>query len=141
MPVIVQVCIVIITIALAAVAVAFIRSLGQLRSTAAQIERTMGRYEHAMPEFESALSDVRSVIGKLDSIAARADRLSEEFAVTGSRLAHASSLVVDEVVSPVTKIAALVRGVRTGATVLVGSVLKRRVARPASAPQGGNHNE
>jgi uncharacterized protein YoxC len=141
MPVIVQVCIVIITIALAAVAVAFIRSVGQLRSTAAQIERTMGRFEQTMPELDRAISDARGVVSKLDSIAARADRLSEEFAVTGSRLAHASSLVVDEVVDPVTKIAALVRGVRAGATVLVGSVLKRRVAGPASAPQGGNHHE
>lgn len=141
MPVIIQVAIIVATVAVAAIAVALIRTLGQMRATAMQVERTMGRLEHSIPEIERTVIETREVLGTLGSVAGRVDRLSEEFASTGSRLARASSLVVDEIVDPATKIAGLVRAVRTGAGTIVGHYLKRRRAHEVPASEGGNHHE
>ena len=142
MPVLIQVCIVAGTLALVAVAVALVRAIGQLRATAAQLERTMARLDQAIPEVERTVVEARGVLDSLGKVASRADALSAEFATTGGRLARASSLIMDEVVDPATKIAALVRGVRAGATTLVGSFLKRGGVAPAPNPDpGGNHHE
>lgn len=141
MPILVQVCIAIATIALVALAVAVVRTMSQLQKTAAQAELTLGRLEHAIPEVERTVVEVRGVVASLGQVAERVDRVSGEFATAGSRLARASTLVIDEVIDPATKVAALVRGVRTGAGVLVGSFLKRRGLSASASSEGGNHHE
>ena len=141
MPVIVQICIVVATLALVAVAIVLVRTIAQLRSTAAQLERTMARLEGSIPEIERTVVEARGVLDSLGQVVARVDHLTGEFADTGSRFARASSLVVNEVIEPAARIAALVKGVRAGASSLAGSFLKRRSARSASANEGGNHDE
>lgn len=141
MPILVQICIAVGTVAFIALVVALIGAITQLRSTAAQVERTMGSLDRALPEIERAIADSRGVIASVGQVAHRVDQLSSEFAATGHRIARASSMVVDEVIDPATKVAALVRGVRTGASFLIGSYLKRRGASSATAQPGGNHHE
>jgi uncharacterized protein YoxC len=138
---VVQIFIIVATIALVPVAVVLIRALGQLRSTMAQLERTMTRLDTAIPEIERTVVEARGVLDTLNQVATRVDRMTEEFATTGSKLAKASSLVVSEVIEPAAQIAALVKGVRAGASSLVGTFLKQRSARLASAKEGGNHDE
>lgn len=140
--VLIQACIVAATIALVAVAFVLVRAIAQLRSTMAQLEKTMARLETTIPEIERTVVEARGVLDSLGQVAARVDRLTEEFADTGSRFAKASALVVNEVIEPATQIAALVKGVRAGATSLVGTFLNRkRGVRAASANEGGNHDE
>ena len=133
MPLLVQICIVAVTIALVAVAVVLVRAI-------AQLERTMAGLEKSIPEIERTLVEARDVLDSLGQVIDRVDTVTQEFASTGSRLARASSMVVEEVIEPAAKIAALVKGVRAGATTLVGSLLKRGVA-AASPNPGGNHHE
>lgn len=139
MPILVQVSIAAAALAFVALAVAVIRTLSQLRATAAQVERTMNSLDHAIPEMERAMLQARSVIDSVGNVALKVDKVSGEFAATGTRLARASNIVLDEVIDPATKLAALVRGVRTGAGVLVGSYLKRRQG--GAVHEGGNHHE
>ena len=141
MPVVVQICIVVATLALVAVAVVLIRAIAQLRSTAAQLERTMARLDTAIPEIERTVVEVRTVIDTLGQVATRVDGLTREFATTGERIARASSLVLGEVVEPAMQIAALVRGVRAGATSLAGTFFKKRGVDSAASNKGGNHHE
>ena len=135
------ICAVVATLALVAVAIVLIRAITQLRSTAAHLEKTMARLETSIPEIERTVVEARGVLDSLGQVVARVDRLTGEFADTGSRFAKASSLVVNEVIEPAAQIAALVKGVRAGATSLAGAFLKRRSARSASANEGGNHDE
>ena len=129
------------TIAILAVAFVLVRAIAQMRLTMAQLEKTMARLETTIPEIERTVVEARGVLDSVGQVAARVDRLTEEFADTGSRFAKASSLVVSEVIEPATQIAALVKGVRAGASSLVGTFLKQRNARLASAKEGGNHDE
>ena len=142
MPVVIQVCIVLGTLALVAVAVALVRAVGQLAKTAAQLERTMARLEQTIPEVERTVIEARGVLDSVNKIAVRADTLTAELASTGGRLTRASALIMDEIVEPATKVAAIIRGVRTGASTLVGSFLKRGGLGPLpSHHEGGNHDE
>jgi uncharacterized coiled-coil protein SlyX len=141
MPAIVQFCIVVATVALVAVSVVLIRAIAQLRSTAAQLEKTMAHLDTTIPEIERTVVEARSVLDTLGVAAGRVDVLTRDFTATGQRLARASSLMVDEVVEPAVQIAALVKGVRAGASSLVGTFLKKRGLGATPANKGGNHHE
>jgi uncharacterized protein YoxC len=132
---------VVATLAVITLTVVLVRAIAQLRSTMAQLEKTMARLETSIPEIERTVVEARDVLDSVGQIAARVDRLTEEFADTGSRFAKASALVVNEVIEPASQIAALVKGVRAGASSLVGTFLKRRGLGTASANEGGNHDE
>ena len=136
-----QICYVVVTLAIVALTVVLVRTIAQMRSTMAQLEKTMARLETTIPEIERTVVEARGVLDSVGQVAARVDRLTEEFADTGSRFAKASALVVNEVIEPATQIAALVKGVRAGASSLVGTFLKRRGLGRASANEGGNHDE
>lgn len=141
MPMLVQICIAVATVALVGVSIALIRAVGQLSKTAEQLERTMSRLEQTIPEAERAILEAREVLDTVGNTAKRVERVVGEFADTGSRIARTTSMVVDEVVSPVTRAAAVVKGVRTGAMTLVDSVLRRRSLGPSTYSTGGNHHE
>ncbi len=142
MPMLVQICIAVVTVALVGVSIAFIQAIGRLSKTAEQLERTMTRVEQVIPEAERAILEARAVLDTLGNTARRVDRVVGDFADTGSRIARTTSMVVDEVISPVTRAAAVVRGVRFGAMSLVGSILKKRRALGLAAHEtGGNHHE
>jgi uncharacterized protein YoxC len=142
MPMLVQICIAVVTVALVGVSIALIQAIGRLRQTAEQLERTMSRIEESIPEVERTVLEAREVLDTLGNVAKRVDRVVGEFAETGSRIARTTSMVVDEVVVPVTRAAAVVRGVRTGAMSLVDSFLRRRRALGLAANEtGGNHHE
>lgn len=139
MPILIQICIVIATIALAATAVALIRVLGQVRKTAAQVERTMLHVDGAIPTLVLAVEDARGVLDTVNHVAARADRIAGDFEHVGGRAAKLSTLLVDQVLTPASQVAAIVSGVRSGASFLFDGWLKRRRATTPST--GGNHHE
>ncbi len=141
MPLLVQICIVAATLAFVAVTVVLIRAMGQLRATAAQLERTMAHLDTTIPEIERTVVEARAVLDTLGKAASRVDELTKDFVTTGSKLARASSLVVNEVVEPAVQLAAIVKGVRAGATSFAGTMFKKRWADRAAAHQGGNHHE
>ena len=140
MPMLVQICIAVATVAIVGVAIALIRAVGQLGRTAEQLERTMSRLEQTIPEIERTILETREVLDTVGNVARRADQLAGEFADVGSRIARTTSMVVDDVISPVTRVAAVARGVRVGATTLLDTFLKRR-SLSRGAHTGGNHDE
>ena len=140
MPMLVQVCIAVATLAVVGVSIALVRAVGQLSKTAEQLERTMSRLEQTIPEVERAILEARDVLDTVGNVARRADQLAGEFADAGSKLARTTSMVVDEVVNPVTRVAAVARGVRVGAMTLLDTILKRR-SLGSAAHTGGNHHE
>ena len=140
MPMLVQICIAVATVAIVGVAIALIRAVGQLGRTAEQLERTMSRLEQTIPEIERTILETREVLDTVGNVARRADQLAGEFADVGSRIARTTSMVVDDVIAPVSRVAAVARGVRVGATTLFDTFLKRR-SLSRGAHTGGNHDE
>jgi len=141
MPMLVQICIAVATLAIVGVSIALIRAVGQLSKTAEQLERTMARIEQTVPEVERVILEARAVLDTVGNVSRRVDGVVGEFAEAGSRIARTTSMVVDEVVSPVTRVAAVARGVRVGATALLDTILKRRSFQSAANSTGGNHDE
>ena len=141
MPVLVQICIAVATLALVGIAIALIRAIGQLRRTAETLERTASRVEQTIPEVERAILESRELLDTVGNVVRRVDRVAEEFTDAGHRLARTTSMVVDEVVDPVTRVAAVVRGVKTGASTLMDAIARRRSFRSNATSTGGNHDE
>lgn len=139
MPVLVQVCIAIATLALAAAAIALVQTLGQVRRTAAQAERTLASLDGAIPTIVKTVDEARVVLGTLNSVAERAERIAGDFQHVGGKAAKFSSLFVDHVMTPASQVAAIVSGVRTGASFLLDGWRNRRRAQATST--GGNHHE
>jgi len=140
-PVLVQICILIATIALVVASVALVRLLIQARSTAAQVERTMAHFDATLPMLEKAVEELHGVLDISSDILARVDRVSTDVEGVSGKAREISHLVVNRFLVPAADLAAVVQGVRTGASYLVGAYKKRRAAGAARASEGGNHHE
>jgi uncharacterized protein YoxC len=135
----IQISIAVATVALVAIAVALIRVLGQVQKTAAQVERTMATLDQSIPTIMATVDETRGVLDGINHVVARADRIAGDFETVGAKAAKMSSLVVDQVLAPASQVAALVAGVRGGASFLMDGLRKRRESRLTST--GGNHHE
>jgi len=139
LPLLIQICIAVATLAVVGIAIALIRVLGQVQKTAAQVERTMTTLDESIPTIVRTVEEARGAIDSLHLILGRADHIASDFETIGGKAARLSNLVVDQLLTPATQAAAIVTGVRTGATFLLDGWLKRRKAGALST--GGNHNE
>src|SRR5688572_16853586 len=106
--------------------VALIRTLGQLRATARQLERTVQQVEETMPAVRKAVQDAHDVLHAAGNVTERLDRITGQVEHVGGRALRLSSLVVDGVIAPVGKAAAMIQGVKVGASYLVHNVIGRR---------------
>jgi len=140
-PILVQLCIVIATLAVVVATVALVRLLVQARATAAQLERTMAHVDATLPIFEQTVEELRGVLDVTSDILARVDRVSSDVEGVSGKAREISNLVVNRFLSPAADMAALVQGVRTGASFLFGAHKRRRAAEAAGASEGGNHHE
>lgn len=139
MPMLIQICIVVATLALAGAAIALIAALGQVRKTAAQLEQTMLLLDGAIPTVVKTVDEARIVLGTLNAVAERAERIVDDFQHVGGKAVRFSSLFVDQVMTPASQVAAIVSGVRTGASFLLDGWRNRRHA--STRFTGGNHHE
>lgn len=140
MPLLVQICIAVATVAFAAIAVVLIRTLVQVRSTARQVEHTMARLDTTLPRLDHAIDEAQGVLATFGQMSQRVDHLVEQFESVGSRAARVSGQLVDEVLVPAGRVAAIARGVRIGVTTLMDTFLTRKNREP-SRLEGGNHHE
>ncbi len=140
MPILVQICIVAATVALVAAAVALIRVLGQLRQTAQQLERTMIGIDQSIPKITLVVEEARDVLASVNNMTSQVQGIVNRLEPVGRKAAQLSSLFVDEVVEPASRIAAIVRGVKVGASAFMGNLFHRREKEPARLT-GGNHDE
>jgi hypothetical protein len=108
------VCAVVATLALVGIAVAAIRTLIQVRATAAEAEAFLRRTEPLTVELQATLREVRAVTDKLSSTVGHAERLAASFEGVGSKAARASHVVLGGLGGPIGRALALWNGVKTG---------------------------
>ncbi|MEP7028869.1 MAG: hypothetical protein ABI960_09770 [Candidatus Eisenbacteria bacterium] len=139
MPILIQICIAVSTVALVVAAIALTRVLAQMRHTAAQVERTMVTLDQAIPSLVRTVDEARGVLDSVNHIVARADRMTGDLEIVGGKAARLSTLVVDQVLAPAAQVAALVSGVRTGASFLFDGWLKHRSSKDQPSSGGYPH--
>jgi hypothetical protein len=137
-PVLVQVSILVFTLAFVVAAFALVRVLVQVRRTAAQAEATLRSLDAAIPRLVRTVDQAGEVLVSVRNVTAHAERIAGDVEHVGGKAVKLSSLFVDRVMTPTTQAVAVITGVRTGAMYLLDGWLRRRRAQQNT---GGNHHE
>jgi uncharacterized protein YoxC len=126
MPLLLQICLVIVTTAVVAIAIAMIRAIMRLEKAAHEVSETAQAIANAMSDVKVISREVHEVVTSVSDIVPHVKRVATQFEAVGGRAADISSVVLDEVEAPVRKAVAVVRGVRSGAAYLLQSMMGRR---------------
>jgi len=113
MDTLVQVCVVIMTLALVATAFAAWRAVKKFEKLAQKV--SLG-----VDEARRTTSEAQHVIATLQDVAQGLKRGSAHFEAISGRAANISSMVLDEIEPPTRSAVALARGIKAGAAVLLG---------------------
>ena len=139
------VCAIAVTIAIVALAIAVIRTLAQVRATAAEAETFLRKTEPVVVELEATLREVRAITDKLSATAGHAERLAASFEGVGTKAARASHVVlgglgglggIGGIGGPIGRAVALWSGVKAGLDVLSDFRTRRR-----DSQDGNRHHE
>ena len=137
MPTLVQICIVVVTLAFVAVVATTILALIRLGEAAARLtaaaQDSMGQVERIVLETQELLASARELLPPTQ-------RVVKRFQSLGERAADLSTAVFDEIEEPVLTAVAVARGVKTG-TVQLLDLLTRRLARNPSSNNGDQNHE
>jgi uncharacterized protein YoxC len=136
-PSLVQICIVVVTLAFVAVVATTILALVRLGEAAARLtsaaQVSMGQVERIVLETHALLASVREIVPP-------AQRVIGRFQALGDRAADLSTAVFDEIESPILTAVAVARGVTTGSSRLL-ELLQRRLGRSPSPNNGDQNHE
>jgi hypothetical protein len=141
MPVLIQVCIVIVTIGLLATALLSVRMMTRFFNRATQdlSQLTLAVRESAA-EIDLVTQETRALVASLRECVPPVRRVMDRFEDVGQRTADLSSALLDELEVPVFTATAVARGVRSGADHLLKRLMNR-FSRRHSLFQGGNDHE
>ncbi len=133
----VQICIVVVTLAFVALVATTIRALVRLGQEAARLtsaaQLSMAQVERIVLETQELLAAVREVVPPAQQVVRRFQHL-------GERAADLSNAVLDEIETPLLTAVAVARGVKTGTARLL-DLLAARVASHQTTHNGDNRHE
>ena len=139
MSILLQICFVIVTIAVVAIAVATIRVMQQFRKTSDEFSRLAEDGRQWIDQLRGVTHDAGEVVSTFRDIAPRVRRVVERFETIGERTADLTENVIHEVEAPVRTVVAMVRGFRYGAQQLIGRLTERFTGRTST--NGGRYYE
>lgn len=139
MPVIAQICMVVVTIALVGLAVVAIRVMLQ---TKALIERANG----SLVELPALIEEARRTSARADELLLAFSHITQsartgvaQFEHLATRSGQLASNVLDEVEGPLTRVVGLMRGIGVGTRFFVDRWKSRADRRPTTQTQGEDH--
>ena len=137
MPALVQICIVVVTLAFVALVATTVRALILLGKSAAELtsaaQLSMTQVERIVLETQELLASVREFLPP-------AQRVIHRFEHLGERAASLSSAVLDEIETPLFSAVAVARGVKIG-TARLFELLASRVALHRTTHNGDDDHE
>jgi uncharacterized protein YoxC len=140
MPLLLEICFVIVTIAVVAIAIAIIRALSRLGKITEQIDglalevrEWVGQLKHVTSGAEDLVTSVREIVPPIRRVVGR-------FEAIGDRTAQLSGALLEEVERPLRTAVAVARGVRTGTAHFLERITNR-FHRGRAATNGGYGNE
>lgn len=135
-----QVCSVVVTLAILSVAVASVRVLSHIVPMLKELRRLLPELRRTLVNVDALADELRDAIQPLRDVGPAARRVAFGFERIGERIAMAASSLLDQVEDPWFQGSRLLRGVRVGASQLVKQWADRLTAGRTSV-QGGNHHE
>lgn len=140
MPVLIQVCIVLSTLALVVLAGLTLRTMGRvmaasddvaalgksLRCSLKQLDRATDEVAATSASVRHGIEPVLRVVGRLEEV--------------GHRAADLASLTLDELAPPILTAASVVRGMRAGAGQFARLLMSRATRRHSTTSGGNNHD-
>ena len=131
MPMLVQVCIVILTIGLLVIALLTVRMMTRFFDKAAgDLSQLNLVVRESVTQFELATRETRALVAALRECVPPVQRVVDRFEAVGQRTADLSSALLEEIELPVFTAAAVARGVEAGA----GHLLRRLMGRFSHRP-------
>lgn len=140
MPALIQICIVIATIGLLAIALMTIRMMTRFNKVAEELSQLTRAVRESAVRFDLATHEARALLASLRDCVPPVQRVVGRFDALSRRAAALSSTILEELEPPVFTAAAVARGVRSGAD----HFLKRLVHRVTHRHQlthGGNDHD
>ena len=125
MSVLLQFCFVIVTIAVAAIAVATIRVLGHFRHASDEFSRLAQETQEWIEQLKRVTTGAEEIVGSVKEVVPRFQSVAQRFEAIGDRAAGVSDALVSEVEAPVRAAVALARGVRYGTAHLIDRLTHR----------------
>src|SRR6266550_220139 len=110
-----QICFVIVTMAVVAIAVATIRVMQQFRRASDDFSKLAEEGRQLIDQLKGVAQEAGEIVGTFRDVAPRVRRVVERFESIGERTADLSDAVIREVETPIRTAVAVVRGVRFGA--------------------------
>jgi uncharacterized protein YoxC len=121
----VQVCVVIVTAALAAIAIMTIRAMKRFEAAADKISQTADTVQRSVAEIGNVTREAHEIVSSLSEVAPRVKGVIARFESLGDRTASLSSAVLEEVEAPVRTAVAISRAVRSGAFQIIHRLTSR----------------
>jgi uncharacterized protein YoxC len=126
MPAVVQLCIVVLTLALMTLCVFTIRALSRIERAVDRIGSTAEQLGQAVTEARGIAHEAHEVLEIMGDAATRIQRVTTRFEGLSDRAISVSRTMLEEVVAPVGMAAAVVRGVRTGLSLIASRLVNGR---------------
>ena len=125
MPLLLQICVVIVTMALVAIAFATIRAMRRFEGAAEQFSQMADAIEKSVVGVQDVTREMHEVVATLGQVAPHVHRMVARFESLGERAAHLSESVLDQVEAPVRNAVAVAQGVRRGTAFFLDRLIHR----------------
>ena len=126
MPAVVQACIVVLTLALVALCIFTIRALSRIEKAVDRVGSTAEQVGQAITEARGIAHEAHEVLEVVGDAASRIQRVTTRFEGLSDRAISVSRTMLEEVVAPVGMAAAVVRGVRSGLSLIASRLTNGR---------------
>jgi uncharacterized protein YoxC len=137
MPLLLQICLATVTVAIVAIAVTSIRAVIRLGEAA---ERLTSAAQVSMTQVERVVQETHELLESMREIMPRAKHVVNRFQGLGERAADLSTAIFNEIEQPALTAVAMARGVKTGMAEMLG-LLTRRFGQRNSSHNGDQDHE
>lgn len=125
MSVLLATCAVVVTLAIAAIAIATIRAMRRFEETADEFQRTAEAIRASVVEAEAVTRQIQELAGALEGVVPPLKQAAHRFADLSDRAVSMSNVVLNQVEGPIRNTAALITGVRSGTRSLLSALTRR----------------
>ena len=140
MPLLLEICFVIVTIAVVAIAIAIVRALSRVGKTTEKINELTDEARGWITQLKQVTSGGEELVISVKEVVPPVRRVVDRFEAIGERTAQLSDAILEEVERPVMTAVAVARGVRTGTAHFLERITNR-FHRGRAATNGGYGDE
>jgi len=134
-----QICFVIVTISVVAIAVATLRMMQHFRKTSDAVNNLTLEGREVIVQLRGVVQEAGEIVSTFRDVAPRVRGMVSRFEGIGERAAGLSEAFMHEVETPILTAVAVARGVRFGARELIGRLTERFAGRTSN--NGGSSYE